>query len=232
MLYAGWCFPDWKLVVTKENLSGSRSAASQRQISLLCKSTGLAASRQEALSLTNMPFKLLQLLIWQSCAVPETWPLAAVWGAFWHPPRWCSPSLSSDAPSPCTTHLRLLGIFQPTGPSIFPTFVPAERRLCWGPVTTLASSRLNPTLCLTNFSLEGQCRTGTGISAKLRSLHSQWVSRHWPGNATAGLTQHWPLPCSNQGPPQSLPTSTTVILVSPCTSAGAKGLIVVYLIKV
>lgn len=76
MLCAGRHFPNQKLVVPEESLSGSRTANSKRQILLLCKSVGLAVPHQEAPSLRNVSFKLLWLQVWQSCPAPEMRPLA------------------------------------------------------------------------------------------------------------------------------------------------------------
>lgn len=84
------------------------------------------------------------------------------------------------------THFHLLDNLQPTGPAIFPSSMPARAIHTEDlPVLRLLSDRIQP---MTDFSLEGQCHSWTCSSTQLRSLHSQRVSRHWPGNATVGLT--------------------------------------------
>lgn len=139
MLCAGLCIPGWKPVVPEENLSAFRSATSKRQILFLWKAVGLAAPCQEASPLQKV-FKLLWLLVWQTCPIPET--------------------------------------------QSFAVFLQAMLRTCqYSGFFQTESSPLSD-----RFLMEGQCHSGIGSSTQLKSLCSQRVSRHWPGNATAGLT--------------------------------------------
>lgn len=139
MLCAGLCIPGWKPVVPEENLSAFRSATSKRQILFLWKAVGLAAPCQEASPLQKV-FKLLWLLVWQTCPIPET--------------------------------------------QSFAVFLQAMLRTCqYSGFFQTESSPLSD-----RFLMEGQCHSGIGSSTQIRSLCSQRVSRHWPGNATAGLT--------------------------------------------
>lgn len=154
MLYAGQRFPDWKLVEPEKKFIRIQNwcfqganFSSVQDCSLGCPMPEGTVSQKYLLQTSVAPTLAILPLkhdhMQSSC------------GAFWNPPWWYSLSLLTDAPSHQTTNRCLLRNLQPTGPVIFPNFIPAKRCLCWGPLATCDSAWLNPTLCLTDSPQRG-----------------------------------------------------------------------------
>lgn len=224
MLCAGWCFPSWKPVVPEENLSGvygiivppprEKKIISVKGYRLGCPMPGGTTSPKGlqaavAPGLANLPCPWNTII----CSLPAghfgTHSDNAAWTSSdaLHPEWptftcWVTSNLQDQSSFLCQLEPSLLRTCQYSG------FFQAE---------------FNP---LTDFSLEGQCHSGTGSSTRLREpLFSEGFKalarqcHSWPDCI---FSLPWPLPCSCQGHLQSLWTSTAMILVSLCTSPGAK----------